>query len=160
MRYTGFNERHQHVPEKETEGMRKQPMILGIVLAVMGSLLFVPRVIPANVEWKIGGQLGLKAPPLDICASADGKWLYILCPGEIAVYSFNADKIVNRIPIDKTVDRMTYVKEKNALVVTSRSGDTLRIIQLEVVHTFTTSGLPYKGPKHAPVTIALFSDYQ
>jgi hypothetical protein len=140
--------------------MGRQSIIVGIVLVVMGSLLYVPAVIPANVEWTIGGQLGLKAPPLDISASADGKWLYILCPGEIVVYSFKDDKIVNRIPVDKTVDRMIYVKEKNALVVTGRSGDTVRIIQLEVVNTFTTSGLPYKGPKHAPVTIALFSDYQ
>ncbi len=140
--------------------MRRQPIIVGIVLAVLGSLLSVPAVIPADVEWTIGGQLGLKAPLLEICASADGKWLYILCPGEIAVYAFNADRIVNRIPIDKTVDRMICVPEKNTLVVTGRAGNTVRIIQLEAVNTFTTSGLPYKGPKHAPVTIALFSDYQ
>ncbi len=140
--------------------MGRQPIIVGIILAVMGILLSVPAVISAEIEWTIGGQLGLKAPPLDISASADGKWLYILCPGEIAIYSFNEDKIINRIPVDKSVDRMIYVKEKNALVVTSRSGDTVRIIQLEVVHTFTTSGLPYKGPKRAPITIAVFSDYQ
>jgi hypothetical protein len=140
--------------------MRRQPIIVGIVLAVLGSLLSVPAVIPADVEWTIGGRLGLKAAPLDIAASSDGKWLYILYPGEIAVYSFYEDKIVNRIPIDKTVDRIIYVPEKNALVVTGRAGDTVRIIQLEVVNTFATSGLPYKGPKHAPVTIALFSDYQ
>jgi hypothetical protein len=131
-----------------------------MVLAVMMILFSVPAVIPSEIEWTIGGQLGLKAPPLDVAASADGKWLYILCPGEISVYSFNEDKIVNRIPVDKSVDRMIYVKEKNALLVSSRSSDTVRIIQLEVVHSFTTSGLPYKGPKRAPITIAVFSDYQ
>jgi len=140
--------------------MGRQPIIVGIVLAVMGILLSVPAVIPANVEWTMAGQLDLKTPPLDISASADGKWLYILCPGEIAIYSFNEDKIVKRIPVDKSVDRMIYIKEKNALLISSRSGDTVRIIQLEVVHPFTTSGLPYKGPNHAPVTIAVFSDYQ
>lgn len=140
--------------------MRRQSIIVGIILAVMGSLLSVPAVIPADVEWTPGGQLGLKASPLDICASADGKWLYVLCSGEIAIYSFNEDKIVSRIPIDKSVDRMIYVKEKNALVVTSHSDNTVRVIQLEVVNTFTTGGLPHKGPKNAPVTIAVFSDYQ
>jgi len=140
--------------------MGRQSIIVGIVLAVMMILFSVPAVISSEIEWTIGGQLGLKTPPLDVAASADGKWLYILCPGEIAVYSFTQDKIVNRIPVDKTVDRMIYVKEKNALVVTGRSGDTVRIIQLEVVNTFSTSGLPYKGPKRAPITIAVFSDYQ
>jgi hypothetical protein len=148
------------VPGKEAEGMGRQPLIVGIVLAVVGVLLSVPAVIPAEVEWSMVGKLDLKTAPLDISASADGKWLYILCPGEIAVYSFNEDKIVKRIPVDKSVDRMIYVKEKNALLISSRSGDTVRIIQLEVVNTFTTSGLPYKGPKSAPITIAVFSDYQ
>jgi hypothetical protein len=148
------------VPEKEAEGMGRQPIIVGIVLAVMGILLSGPAAIPAEVEWTMVGQLDLKAPPLDISASADGKWLYILCPGEIAIYSFNEDKIVNRIPVDKSADRMIYIKEKNALLISSRSGDTVRIIQLQVVHLFTTSGLPYKGPKRAPITIAVFSDYQ
>jgi hypothetical protein len=140
--------------------MGRQPIIVGIVLAVMGILVSVPAVISAEIEWTTGGQLGLKAPPLDISASADGKWLYILCPGEIAVYSFNEDKIVNRIPVDKTFDRMIYVKEKNALVATSSSKNTVQIIQLEIVHKFSFSGLPYKGPKRAPITIAVFSDYQ
>jgi len=140
--------------------MRRQPIILGIVLAVMGSLLSVPAVIPAEVEWTIGGQLDLKTPPLDMCASADGKWLYILSAGEVTVYSFAEDRIANRIAIDKAFDRMIYVKEKNALVVTSRAGNTVRIIQLEVVHKFSFSGLPYKGSKRAPITIAVFSDYQ
>ncbi len=140
--------------------MGRQSIMVGIVFAAMMIFVSVPAVISSEIEWSIGGQLGLKAPPLDVAASADGKWLYILCPGEISVYSFNEDKIVNRIPVDKTVDRMIYVKEKNALVVTGRSGDTVRIIQLEVVNTFTTSGLPYKGPKLAPITIAVFSDYQ
>jgi hypothetical protein len=148
------------VPEKEDEGMGRQPLIVGIVLAVMGVLVSVPAVISSEIEWTMVGQLDLKTPPLDISASADGKWLYILCPGEIAVYSFNEDKIVKRIPVDKSADRMIYVKEKNALLISSRSGDTVRIIQLEVVHSFNNSGLPYKGPKRAPITIAVFSDYQ
>jgi hypothetical protein len=140
--------------------MGRQLIVVEMVLVVVVIFLSVPAVIPAEIEWTIGGQLDLKAPPLDVAASADGKWLYILCPGEIAVYSFNQDKIVNRIPVDKIIDRMIYVKEKNALVVTGRSGDMVRIIQLEVVNTFTTSGLPHKGPNRAPVTIAVFSDYQ
>ena len=138
--------------------MKKTPIILGIALVVIASLLYIPLVIPANVWWTITGQLDLKAPPLDICASADGKWLYILSEGEVAFYSFADDKIVNRISIDKAFDRMIYLQENNSLVVTSRSGNTLQIIQLELM--FSASGLPYKGFKRAPVTIAVFSSYQ
>jgi protein-disulfide isomerase len=138
--------------------MRKVPIILGIVLVI--SLLYAPVVIPAQVEWTIGGQIDLKAPTLDMCASADGKWLYILSAGEVAIYSFAEERVVNRIAVDKVFDRMTYVKEKNSIVVTSRSGNQLQMIQLEVVYQFDNSGLPYQGSKRAPITIAVFSDYQ
>jgi protein-disulfide isomerase len=138
--------------------MRKMPIIIGIVLVI--SLLYVPVVIPAQVEWTISGQIDLKTPPLDICASADGKWLYILSAGEVAVYSFAEDKIVNRIAVDKAFDRMIYIKEKSSLIVTSRSGNQLQIIQLEEVYLFDTSGLPYQGSKRAPITVVVFSDYQ
>jgi protein-disulfide isomerase len=95
-----------------------------------------------------------------MCASADGKWLYVLSAGEVAVYSFADEKIVNRIAIDKGFDRMICIKEKNSLVVTSRSGNMVQIIQLEEVYQFDISGLPFLGSKNAPVTIAVFSDYQ
>ena len=138
--------------------MKKVPIILGVVLFV--GLLYATSVMPAQVEWQISGQLDLKAPPVDLCASADGTWLYILSAGEIAVYSFAEDKIVNRISVDTAFDRMIYVKEKNVLVVTSRSGNQVQIIQLEEVYQFDTSGLPYQGSKRAPITIVVFSDYQ
>jgi protein-disulfide isomerase len=145
---------------EEGQVMKKTPIILGIALAVIVSFLYVPSVIPANVGWTIRGQLDLKAPPLDICASADGKWLYILSEGEVLVYSFSDDTIVNRISIDKAFDRMIYLQENNSLVVTGRSGNTLQIIQPELVYTLATSGLPYKGSERAPVTVAVFSSYQ
>jgi hypothetical protein len=143
---------------EEVQAMKKAPIILGVVLVI--GLLYATPVISAHVEWMISGELNIKAPPEDMCASADGKWLYILSAGEIAVYSFSENKIVNRITVDKGFDKMIYIKEKNSLVVTSRSDNTVQIIQLEEVYQFDTSGLPYQGSKGAPITIAVFSDYQ
>lgn len=140
--------------------MKKRPVVFGIIFAVFTGVLCASSAISATVEWTISEQLDLKAPPVDMCASVDGKWLYILSAGEIVVYSFADEKIVNRIAVDTAFDRMIYVKEKNSLIVTSRSGNQVRIIQLEEVHTFSYSGLPYQGPKHAPVVLAVFSDYQ
>lgn len=138
--------------------MKKALTILGVVLFI--GLFYAASVISAHVEWTIIEKLNLKAPPEDMCASADGKWLYILSAGEVAVYSFADEKIVNRIAIDKAFDSMICVKEKNSLVVTSRSSNMVQIIQLDEVYQFDTSGLPFLGSKGAPVTIAVFSDYQ
>jgi hypothetical protein len=150
--------RQHSVAGKEVAVMKKTPVICGIVLII--GLLCATSVLAVNVEWTISEKINLKAPPDDMCASADGKWLYILSAGEITVYSFAEEKIVNRIAIDTTFDSMTCVKEKNSLVVTSRSGNMVQIIQLEEVYQFDASGLPFQGSKKAPVTIAVFSDYQ
>ncbi|UCD71268.1 MAG: hypothetical protein JSW70_09755 [Syntrophobacterales bacterium] len=138
--------------------MKKTPIMLGMALVVIVSLLSVPLAIPDNVDWTTSGQFHLKAPALDMYVSADRKWFYILSKGEIAVYSFADGKIVNRITIDKAFDRMIYLQEKNSLVVTSRSGNALQTIHLKLM--FSTSGLPYKGSEHAPITVAIFSSYQ
>lgn len=140
--------------------MQKASIILGIVLAIVVSFISVPSAVPATVELTISRQLDLQAPTSDVCTSADGKWLYILSAGQVAVYSFADDRIVNHVAIDKAFDSMMYVKEKNSIVITSRSDNQLQIVQLAEVYQFDNSGLPYQGSKRAPVTMVVFSDYQ
>jgi protein-disulfide isomerase len=140
--------------------IRKQPIIGGIMLVIALFMSSVTLGSAAEIEWTTSGQLDLKAPTLDMCTSADGKWLYLLSTGEISIYSFSEEKIVNRIPLDTDFDRLAYVKETSSLVATSRSNNKVQIIRLDVMYKFTTTGLPYKGAKNAPVTIAVFSDYQ
>ena len=140
--------------------IRRWSIIVGSMLGIALSMLSVTAGSATDIEWTISGQLDLKAPPVDVCPSADGKWLYVLSAGEIAIYAFADGKIVNRIPVDAAFDRLGYIKETNSLVATSRSNNKVQIIRLEIVYKFTTTGLPYKGAKDAPVTIAVFSDYQ
>jgi protein-disulfide isomerase len=151
-------ENKQCKERKEVQAMKRAPIILGVVL-ILG-LLYATAVMPAQVEGTISEELDLKSPPVDMCVSADGKWLYVLSAGEVAVYSFAEGEIVNRIAVDKAFDRMLYIKEKNSLVVSSSSDNTVQIIQLEEVYQFDTSGLPYQGSKRAPITLVVFSDYQ
>lgn len=105
-------------------------------------------------------KLKLKAPPLDISPSRDGKWIFILIPGKILVYSLTEDKVLKHIPVKEAFDKLMYSARDNSLILTSRSERILKIIQLEPVHEFDLSGLPFKGPEHAPITIAVFGDYQ
>ncbi|HUJ17096.1 MAG TPA: hypothetical protein VL197_03805 [Nitrospirota bacterium] len=114
----------------------------------------------ADIEWNLKKQLSLEAAPIDVASSPDGQWIYVLASGEILVYSVPEDKIVNRIPVDKSFDRIAHSAPDNTLIITSSSGKTLKLVQLDVVYKFDLAGLPFKGPEKAPVTIAVFSDYQ
>ncbi len=120
----------------------------------------MPHLFAAEVDWTIKKQLNLEASPLDISTSVDGRWIFILVPGEVLVYSVPEDKVVNRIPVDKAFDRLTHSAGTNTLLLGSGSEKTLKIIQLELVHKIPVSGLPFEGPEHAPVTIAVFGDFQ
>ena len=138
--------------------MKKLLQVLSIFLILVG--FFVPQAITTDIEWTIRKELDLKAPTLDISQSPDGRWLLILTPGEILVYSTQEDKVINRIPVDKAFDRMVYSPLRNTLILSSRSGNIVKIFQLEAVHKFDLSGLPFKGPEPSPITLVVFGDYQ
>jgi hypothetical protein len=148
-------------PEKEEVPIMKKLTVV-LVLAVLclaGGALFLPTA-QAGVEWKVLKDLDLKASPLDVAPSADGQWLYILTPGEILVYSFQEGKIMDKVPVGKEFDRVASLPRANGLTLSSSTKNTIQIITLENVFTIDVSGLPFKGPRDAPVVIAVFDDYQ
>jgi WD40 repeat protein len=129
-----------------------------IVIFVVGAGFVDP--VSAELEWTFRKQIPLTSAPLDNAVSADGQLLYLLSAGEILVYSLAQNKTINTIPIESEYDRISVSPRGNSLIVTSSAGKSLKIIDLEFVYNIDISGLPLKGPADAPVTIAVFSDYQ
>ena len=114
----------------------------------------------AELEWTFRKQVPLTSAPLDNAVSADGQLLYMLSAGEIVVYSLTRNKAINTIPLDREYDNIAVSPKGNSLIVTSSTDKSLKIIDLEFVFQIDIAGLPLKGPAGAPVTIAVFSDYQ
>lgn len=123
-------------------------------------MVLVPHFIHAEIDTTLIKQTNLDVQPLDVVASIDGKTIYILARGEILIYSIDEGKVSNRIPIDKDFDKLTYAAKENVLILTSSSSKTLKIIQVDFIYKIAIDGLPFKGPANAPVTIAVFDDYQ
>jgi hypothetical protein len=140
--------------------MKKNLFRYGMLLSLIVLSLPAPQPASADLEWTVRKELDLKAAPLDITPSADGKWIFILMPGEVLVYSISEDSVLKRIPVDEAFDRLMYSARNNTLILTGLTENSLEIIQLEPIHEFDISGLPFKGPEHAPITIAVFGDYQ
>lgn len=114
----------------------------------------------AGLEWQVEKEASLDAQPSGLAVSPDGKWIFVLMPGEIQVHSPSNGEIITRIPIDRSYDRLAYSPKESELVLTSTTGKKLQIIRLDPVYDIDISGLPFKGPQNAPVTVAVFSDYQ
>jgi hypothetical protein len=133
-------------------------LILACLL--LATWTFAPQILQAEVEWKILKDLDLKATPLDMAPSVDGKWLFILTPGEILIFSISEGTLSDRIPVDKDFDRIAPLRRPDLLSLTSSTKKTLRVIHFESIYKFDLTGLPYKGPQEAPVILAIFDDYQ
>ena len=131
-----------------------------IFLLLIISWVLVPQFIYAEIDTTLIKQTNLDVQPLDVAASIDGKTIYVLARGEILVYSVDEGKVSNRIPVDKDFDKLTYAARNNALILTSSSSKTLKIIQVDYIYKIAIDGLPFKGPIDAAVTIAVFDDYQ
>ena len=138
----------------------KEWFFFGMLFSSIVIYVLVPQVFSADLELTERKQLKLDVSPLDTATSADGQWLFILTPGEIIVYSAFEDKISKGIPIDKGFDRLTYSAKTNSLILSSRSEKAVKIIQLELIHQFDISELPFQGAENSPVIVAVFGDYQ
>jgi len=140
--------------------MKRTIILLVLAFLLVAGWTFFPQIVQADLEWKIIKDLELKATPLDVAPSLDGKWLFILTPGEILVYSFPEGKITDRIPVGKDFDRIASLPRANMVTISSSAKKALQIILLEAVYKIDVTGLPFKGPSDAAVTIIVFDDYQ
>ena len=140
--------------------MKKMAILLALAFWVGSACVFFPVAAQASMEWKVTKDLDLKLTPLDVAPTADGKWLFILTPGEILVYSFSEGRITDRIPVDKDLDRIAPLPRADMVALSSSAKKTLQIVQFEAVYKIDITDTPFKGPSNAAVTIVVFDDYQ
>jgi len=142
--------------------MHNKRMVVVWALALLLGLGWgsIPRIGQADVDWKIVKDMDLKTSPLDVTPSMDGKWLFILTPGEILIFSISEGTITDRIPVDKDFDRIAPLPRPGMLTITSNTKKTLQVILFEIIHKIDVTGLPFKGSQEAPITIVAFDDYQ
>ncbi len=133
-------------------------LVLAFFFAAGGA--FFPQIVQADLEWKVIKGLDLKTAPLDVSPSADGRWLFILTPGEILLYSFPEGRITDQIPVDKDFDRIASLPRPDMVAISSSAKKTLQIIAVEAIYKIDVTDLPFKGPQDARVTVVVFDDYQ
>jgi protein-disulfide isomerase len=114
----------------------------------------------ATVEMTIARTMTLEETPLDTAMSAGGKYIFVLTDkGTVLVYTPEG-KLSDTIPVDKSVDSIKSGPREEILLLVSSKKKTVQIAVLEFVQEINTSGSPFKGAADAPVTIALFTDFQ
>ena len=141
--------------------MKKLLRIYGLfLLLISGFLINNIFAQPIDVDWTHFKQIDLTGRPLDVATSDDGQLLFVLLPGKVVVYSNFANKPLNEIPVDPKFDKLAHTSKPGLLTLTSSKTNTLKIIRIDLVHAISIEGSPIKGPPEAPITIAVFDDYE
>jgi hypothetical protein len=137
----------------------KHRYILACLLAL--SIIFgFSSLNAATVDWEIPRTFNLETPPVDVAMSSKGTWIFVLDDqGEILIYSSRGN-YYDKIAVGNQVDQIEAGPLDELLVLKSRKNKTVQLLVLDFIKTIDISGSPFKGPADAPVTIAVFSDFQ
>jgi hypothetical protein len=137
--------------------MNKRSVIF-FLIAVIFFTLSSP--VKGEVEWDVKKTLKLESPPVDLAASLNGKYIYVLTDqGSILIYSVEG-KLEDRISVGRQVDGIRVGPWEDVILLTSKKNNQVQILLLEFIKDIDLSNSPFKGPADAPVQIAVFSDFQ
>ncbi len=116
--------------------------------------------VQAAVEISLQKTLKTDAVPIDVTVSPDGRSTFVLTDdGSVVVYD-KLGNLTDTIKIGSHIDQIEIGPSGERLFATSRQNKTVEIILLNFISSINTAGSAFKGPEDAPVTIAVFSEFQ
>ncbi|CAB1059260.1 hypothetical protein D1BOALGB6SA_4018 [Olavius sp. associated proteobacterium Delta 1] len=136
----------------------RSPISCVMVIIITSFCLTMP--VLAKTDWQVRQKIQLEQAPTDMLVSANSKWIYILTSdGQILIYAARG-QLKDSINVGPDVNQIKAGPRDDILFLLSREKKTVRVITIEFTEEIATRGSPAKGPSDAPVTVAVFSDFQ
>ena len=129
-----------------------------IILALLISC--IPFQLYGSTDWTLKKQFQVEDTPLDMTTSPDGKTIFFLLPGKILFYSVAENRVVDFVQVDKKMDGLTFSAKENLFILVNSKEKLVKIYKLESTARIDLTGSPIRGVENAPVTIAVYSDFQ
>lgn len=141
-----------------------RPRLFGC-FSILFATMIVATPCQAGVDWEVSGAQKTPTAPLDIAASLDGKWTFVLTEGgKLLVYS-DKGALEETIPVDPAMDRIASSGLQAAdlpskLYLASGKNKTIQTVTLDFSVPINIQGAPFLGPENAPVVVVAFSDFE
>lgn len=138
---------------------------LGCFPMLFATLILVTPCQAGGVDWEVNNTLKTPTAPLDITASLDGKWTFVLAEGgKLLIYS-DKGTLEETIAVDPAMDRIASSGLQAAnipdrLYLASSKNKTVQTVTLDFAVPINIQGAPFLGPENAPVTVVVFSDFE
>lgn len=145
----------------EQQGDHKMTSLRRILMLLV-ALTMVSPALPAvaDVNSNVLNTIKLSNVPLDIEVALNGQRIYILDDkGALLIYGSDG-VLMESLKVDKDVTQIKVGARDDVLYLLNPTNKTAQILDLTFTYKINTKGAPMKGPKKAPVTIAVFSDFQ
>ena len=113
-----------------------------------------------HVEWKAVQSWPTGNRTLDMVHSLDGKYIFILNDKQ-QVQVFNRQgQLQGSIPVSKGVSTIDIAPQGEMLYLIDNDNNSFTAVSISFVVNIDTADSPFKGPVNAPVTIAVFTDFE
>lgn len=133
--------------------------LLALLAAAGGIACVFPAPARAGVVFEHLLKIDSPDRILDTAASADGRMIFSLLPGEVVVYSGTDGKVIDRISVEKRFTRLTALEE-GRLILFGGDPPGLDILKVDRIYDINTAGRPFRGEENAKAVIAVFDDYE
>ncbi len=134
-------------------------------LPMLFATLLLTSPCQAGVDWEISNTLKTPTAPLDVAASLDGKWTFVLTEGgKLFIYN-DKGALEDTIPVDPAMDHIASSGLQAAnlpdrLYLASSKSKTVQTVTLDFSVPINIQGAPFLGPENAPVVVVAFSDFE
>lgn len=113
-----------------------------------------------KLEWEVVRKFNITGEPIDIAHSLDGKYAFVLTDKNVISVYDQTGTLQGNIPVEAGVNAITIDPMGQFLHLSDTTSKTFSTIALNFVLNISTAKAPIKGDVNAPVTIAVFSDFQ
>lgn len=113
-----------------------------------------------RIEWKVLQSWPTESKTMDMVHSLDGKYVYIL-NDKNQVQIFNRQgQLQGSIPVEESVSAIDIAPQGETLYLVDNLKNTFSAVSVSFVVDVNTTDSPFEGPADAPVTIAVFTDFE
>lgn len=134
--------------------------LLLVLLCLTAPAAFSETKKQTRLEWQVQKNWQLPESPVDIVHSLDGKYVFILTQNQTVHIYTSTGKLEGSIPVDKGVTAIDIAPRAETLYLINQDKNDFSALSIDFIQDINTSGSPFLGPENAPVTIALFTDFE
>lgn len=114
----------------------------------------------SRVQLQVEKKWELPSKPLDIVYSLDGKKVFILTDQEQVLIYKAEGELLGKINVDRGVSAIDIAPRGEKLFLINQKDNSFTDISVDFVVSVDTVGSPYLGRANAPVTVAVFTDFE